>query len=69
MSILVNEAQGLFTLHTEGSTYQFKVGRYGFLLHNYYGPRIDDEDLSYLLPKDSMSLSRLTHGEISARAL
>ena len=57
MSIVVNEAQGLFTLTTESSTYQFKVGRYGFLLHNYYGSRIDGEDLSYLLPKGSMSFS------------
>ena len=30
MSIVVNEAQGLFTLTTESSTYQFKVGRYGW---------------------------------------
>lgn len=57
MAILVNEASGLFTLQTNCSTYQFKVGRYGFLLHTYYGPRIDGEDLSYLLPDRSLAFS------------
>lgn len=57
MSIVADPNQGLFTLHTQASTYQLKVGPYGFLLHTYYGPRIDSEDLSYLLPHYAMSFS------------
>ena len=57
MSIVIDENLGLFTLHTHSSTYQIKVGPYGFVLHTYYGPRIDGEDLSYLLPRRSMSFS------------
>ena len=57
MSIVADPNQGLFTLHTQASTYQLKVGPYGFLLHTYYGPRIDGEDLSYLLPHYAMSFS------------
>lgn len=37
----------LFTLQTENSTYQMKVEEHGFLLHCYYGTKIEDQDLSY----------------------
>ena len=57
MSIVIDENSGLFTLHTHSSTYQIKAGPYGFVLHTYYGPRIDGEDLSYLLPPCAMSFS------------
>ena len=40
---------GLFTLHTANTTYQMKTGRYGVLLHAYYGPRIRGGDLSALI--------------------
>lgn len=39
---------GLFTLHTKNTTYQMKVQEYGFLLHLYYGKRLD-ADMSYML--------------------
>lgn len=48
MSILYNEAQRTFTLHTRQSTYQMKVDAFGFLLHLYYGRRTEG-DMSYLL--------------------
>lgn len=49
MSISYISEKGLFTIHTAHSTWQMKVGRYGHLLHVYYGKRIDDTDLSYLI--------------------
>ena len=49
MSIRYDESKKTFTLQTKNSTYQMKVSEYGYLLHLYYGDRIEDEDLSYLL--------------------
>ena len=49
MSITVNG--GVFTLQTKNSTYQMKVSEHGHLLHIYYGARITDADVSYLIPK------------------
>ncbi|MBP3300852.1 MAG: alpha-galactosidase [Clostridia bacterium] len=40
----------IFTLQTKHSTYQMKVSEHGHLLHLYYGPSVEDEDLSYLIP-------------------
>lgn len=39
--------KGLFTLHTKHTTYQMKAGACGVLLHTYYGPRVENCDLSY----------------------
>lgn len=47
--IQIDEGKRLFTLHTAHSTYQMKVDEYGFLLHTYYGNRIEDTDLSYTI--------------------
>lgn len=49
MTILVDEKKQLFTLQTNSTTYQMKVGRFGYLYHLYYGKKIIDQDLSYLL--------------------
>ena len=49
MSIIYTPEKKLFTLHTAGSTWQMKVGRYGHLLHAYYGKRVEDMDLSCLI--------------------
>ncbi|MBQ8232381.1 MAG: alpha-galactosidase [Lachnospiraceae bacterium] len=48
--ILFNEQNKVFTIHTANSTYQMKVSQHGHLLHLYYGKRIVDEDVSYLIP-------------------
>ena len=47
-------AQGetLFILETEKSTYQMKADTNGYLLHLYYGDRIEREDTDYLLHKE-----------------
>ena len=47
--ILVDSNQKLFTLHTAHSTYQMKVDAYGFLLHTYYGSRVENTDMSYTI--------------------
>ena len=49
MSISYISEKSLFIIHTAHTTWQMKVGRYGHLLHVYYGRRIEDSDLSYLI--------------------
>ena len=51
MAILFNQETKVFTLQTKNSAYQMKVADYGVLLHLYYGKRIDDCDLSYLIQR------------------
>lgn len=47
----------LFTLHTRNTTYQMKVDQYRVLLHTYYGPRVQDQDLSTLIQRADRSFS------------
>lgn len=47
MSIIVNKAKNLFTLLTKNSSYQMKVNELGVLLHQYYGTRVNAEDMGY----------------------
>lgn len=49
MAIIYEESKKIFTLSTKNSSYQMMVGNYGFLLHLYYGAKIENTDLSYLL--------------------
>ncbi len=44
--IVMEEEQKQFTLHTAHTTYQMRASMLGHLLHCYYGPRVDDRDLS-----------------------
>lgn len=48
MSIHFNDTDKVFTLSTDHSTYQMKVDDYGFLLHLYYGRKIE-HPVEYLL--------------------
>lgn len=47
--ILYDQTARTITLHTLRTTWQMKVDEYGVLLHTWYGPRIDGQDLSYLI--------------------
>ncbi len=47
--IVADKPKGVFTLHTQNSTYQMKADPYHVLLHTYYGPRIRGGDLSGLI--------------------
>lgn len=41
----------VFTLQTASSTYQMKISEHGHLLHLYYGSKISDNDVSYIIPQ------------------
>lgn len=48
MAIQYDKKEKLFTIHTDNSTYQMKVDQFGYLLHLYYGRRVDGS-MDYLL--------------------
>ena len=48
MAILFDKNKNIFTLHTDHTTYQMQVDKYGFLLHLYYGRRTKGT-MEYLL--------------------
>ena len=45
MSVRYVEDKKTFILQTRHCTYQMKISEYDYLLHLYYGERIEDEDL------------------------
>ncbi|MCD8147341.1 MAG: alpha-galactosidase [Clostridiales bacterium] len=47
MSIVFNKTKWTFTLQTRNSSYQLQIGNLNYLMHLYYGPSLEDEDLSY----------------------
>ena len=47
--IVYDKGSGTLTLHTRHTTYQMKADEYQVLLHTYYGPRVEGEDLSRLI--------------------
>ena len=49
MAVRYNADTKTFILETKNSSYLMKVSRYGNLLHLYYGDRVPDEDLDYLI--------------------
>ena len=48
MAIYFNSSKRIFTIQTKHTTYQFQADAYGFLLHLYYGPKVEDE-MDYIL--------------------
>ena len=53
MGIHYNKEDKTFTLHTKTSTYQMIVENHRYLLHCYYGSRVEGQNLSYLIqPQD-----------------
>ena len=55
--ILYDENAQLFTLHTRNTTYQMKLDKYRVLLHTYYGPKLEGQDLSDLIQRTDRSFS------------
>lgn len=49
MAIKYNADNKTFVLETRNSSYFMKISRYGNLLHLYYGDRLPDENLDYLI--------------------
>ena len=48
MAILWDQKNKVFSLNTKNTTYQMKIDKFGFLLHNYYGEKLNN-DTSYLV--------------------
>ena len=54
MSIIINKENNIFKIDTENTSYVFGVDASGNLLHYYYGAKVEDIDLSYLILKMEM---------------
>lgn len=52
MAILYDNSKKIFTLNTKNSTYQFCISDFGYLLHLYYGSRIEHGDASFLIHRE-----------------
>ena len=52
--IYFNDLSRIFTLQTKNSTYQIKVDKYNFLSHIYYGNKIHNGELDYLIKENSI---------------
>lgn len=57
MAIRFSEKAQTFFLHTKNSTYVMKKNEYGYLLHLYYGERLMDENLDYLIQMQDRGFS------------
>lgn len=57
MSIVYHTENSVITLQTDHSTYQMQIGPYGHLLHLYYGPHIEGETMSHLIPRGDFGFS------------
>ena len=49
MAIIHNKENNVITIHTRSASYQMKADKHGYLLHTYYGSKIDESDMSYLV--------------------
>ena len=52
MPVIIREDSRTFTLHTRNTTYQFKAGRFGHLLHLYYGRSMEGSADFLVIPAD-----------------
>ncbi len=48
MSIIFEKESNIISLNTANTTYQMQIGKYGYLLHLYYGRKLN-ADMSYLI--------------------
>lgn len=60
VSIEIDRSENTFTLHTDHTTYQMKVGHYGHLLHLYYGRRMSG-DASFLISRADRGVCLTPH--------
>ena len=55
---MITVTNDLFTLNTKNTTYQFKIGDFGYLYHLYYGEKLNNnEDMSYLIVRSEHGFS------------
>lgn len=57
MAIVYDAGKQLFSLHTAHTTYQMKVGPFGFFLHTYYGPKVENQDFYNLIQRRNRGFS------------
>ncbi len=57
MAIQFNQQSKVFTLHTKNSTYQMQVDKFQYLLHLYYGSKIENQEMTYLLQYNDRGFS------------
>ncbi len=50
MSIIFDESRNIFKLDTKNSTYAIKISEGNYLLHIYYGKKLNDTNLDFLIP-------------------
>lgn len=55
--IVIDQKNRIYTLHTLHTSYQMKADQYDVLLHTYYGPKIENCDLSGLIQCGGRSFS------------
>lgn len=57
MSVLWNENDKTLTLQTKETTYQMKIDSHRVLLHTYYGKRVEENDMSYVIVQGDRGFS------------
>lgn len=57
---------GCFKLDTQNTSYSFKVGPFGFLMHEYYGPTVSDLDLGYVYTGNERSYMAVPYEDKNA---
>lgn len=57
MGVIFNSKANTITLHTRQTSYQMKINEFGILLHTYYGAKISDVDMSYLVRTGDVGFS------------
>lgn len=67
MSIIYNNKTKTFTLNTKNTSYQMKIGNLNYLKHLYYGPSIEDEDLSYQIKRYDRGFSGNVYDSLDVR--
>lgn len=67
MSIVYNEEKMTFSLHTAGTTYQLKVGNLNYVKHLYYGAKIRNDDLIWLIRRYDRGFSGNPYDSLKER--
>lgn len=55
--ITFNQKFNAFNLETKNSTYVISISKKGYVAHSYYGPKLGDDDVTYLTRQDEYFMS------------
>ena len=53
---MITVKDNVFTINTPNTSYIFTVNSFGYLQQLYYGSKINEEDISFLMDKPTLSL-------------